>query len=570
MFTQSTKPWCCGADSVIRMAVLVFAIIILAASCASSYDEWLDEDQATTGAANQAPKAQLGVYPSSGVAPLLVQHDATGCWDIDGTISSYDWDFDGDGAFDVTGGEALPPEYTYDEAGTFNATVRVTDDEGATASATATVTVTGAPAGNNPPVAQFTASPSVGTAPLSVSFDATDSHDPDGEIASIDWDCTGDGSYDPQPSGPQPGEITYDEAGVYHIRMRVTDDQGLTSVASTEIVVTADDAPPADQVPELTIAKWPGGADAALSLTFDDGTPDHWSRGLPLWEEYGFRVTLGITAQTFNGAPERLADLQQAFDAGHELANHSNTHTDFTELSETTRRNEVLTCQQLLLANVDGLDRVYTFIYPYENYNQDILDLMREMGFLFARSGAQGISEYAMVNDAWNPPLLQLYSWANQAELEMWMWDSIVDAVVEDGGWQIEQCHGIGEPGEDGVGWSARPEAEYRAHYDHIASFGDRLWVAPVGEVGRYILERNSTEFVVLDYTDDSLSFIATDGLDNEIYSVPLTVMLELPEGWNAAQVHQGSAVLDVAAPSAEHVVFEVIPGGGIVSVSQG
>ncbi|MBN2081796.1 polysaccharide deacetylase family protein [bacterium] len=539
-------------------------------ACVASYSAW--QGNADNGGGdnvnNELPKAQLGVYPDNGPAPLQVQHDGTGSWDVDGTIASYDWDFDGDGTFDLIGGAALPAEYTYAASGEYTARLRVTDNDGGISTATALVTVTGSAASQQEPQAQVAASSALGEAPMAVSFDASASSDVDGTITRYDWDFDGDGTFDLLDGGPQPEAHQYHEPGHYRPTVRITDDDGLTNTATIDVIVSSGELPDPENLPEMQVATWQGNATAALSLTFDDGTPEHWTRGLALWQEYGFRVTLGIIARTFQQAPERLPQLQIAFNAGHELANHTSTHPDLTTLTEMDCCNELTTCQQLLLNNVQGLDRIYTVIYPYEEYNDTVIDRLTEMGYMFARSGAQSISDYAEINDAWDPPRMHLYSWANQRELPMWMWDSIIDAVVADGGWQIEQCHGIGDLDEPGVGWSPRPETEYRAHYDHIASYGDQLWVAPVGEVGRYILERNVAEFVVLDYTDTELTFILTDTLDNNIFDVPLTVIITLPTGWTAVSARQGVNELTVTTPESGLAQFDVAPGGGIVTLT--
>jgi PKD domain len=78
------------------------------------------------------PQAQLSVSPSSGLAPLLVDFDASASGDSDGTVVKYEWDFDGDGVYDLESGAVATAQHSYDAPGFFSARVRVTDDIGAT------------------------------------------------------------------------------------------------------------------------------------------------------------------------------------------------------------------------------------------------------------------------------------------------------------------------------------------------------------------------------------------------------------------------------------------------------
>ena len=99
-----------------------------------------------TGAANASPIAVASASPQSGTAPLAVAFDGRGSSDPDGTVTSYAWNF-GDGA--VTSGAAA--NHTYTNAGTYTATLTVTDNLGATASSSLTITVSPQPATINAP-----------------------------------------------------------------------------------------------------------------------------------------------------------------------------------------------------------------------------------------------------------------------------------------------------------------------------------------------------------------------------------------------------------------------------------
>jgi PKD repeat protein len=83
-----------------------------------------------------------------------------------------------------------------------------------------------------PPQAVLTATPTRGTAPLTVAFSAAGSSDPDGSIASYAW-TFGDGG---SASGATASH-TYTAAGSYTAQLRVTDNTGLSAVQSTVITV---------------------------------------------------------------------------------------------------------------------------------------------------------------------------------------------------------------------------------------------------------------------------------------------------------------------------------------------
>lgn len=75
----------------------------------------------------QAPFAIFSATPTTGEVPLKVAFNGSASRDPDGSITKYEWDFNGDGTVDATG---ATPTYIYSTPGTFVATLTVTDDRG--------------------------------------------------------------------------------------------------------------------------------------------------------------------------------------------------------------------------------------------------------------------------------------------------------------------------------------------------------------------------------------------------------------------------------------------------------
>ena len=163
-----------------------------------------------------------------------IRFDGSGSTDADGNILSYAWGF-GDGSK----ASGIAPVYAFPRTGQYQVRLTVRDDAGLANSAnTATMTVTVTDAANLAPVAD--AGPAreviVGS---QVTFDATGSADPDGNIIAYDWDF-GDGG---RATGLAPTHSFW-RTGRYRVTLQVTDASGLgNNTASASATVTVIDAP---------------------------------------------------------------------------------------------------------------------------------------------------------------------------------------------------------------------------------------------------------------------------------------------------------------------------------------
>ncbi|MFD1686374.1 PKD domain-containing protein [Halobellus litoreus] len=189
-----------------------------------------DSMTVTVEEANTAPVADAGADQSAVVGDT-VSFDGSASSDADGDALTYSWDFDGDGVEDATG---ATPTYSYAAAGSYTVTLTVSDG---TATATDSMTVTVGEA-NNPPVIDSGLDPATNitaTVNESVSFDASNSTDADGDSLTYSWDFDGDGTTD---STNATATYTYDTAGTYNASLTVSD--GTDSVSETYTVVVEE------------------------------------------------------------------------------------------------------------------------------------------------------------------------------------------------------------------------------------------------------------------------------------------------------------------------------------------
>lgn len=185
----------------------------------------------TVTAPHLPPTAVIGATATS----LSVQFSSSGSTTTDGaTIAGYAWDF-GDG----TASTEANPVHVYEEGDTYEVTLVVTDNLGASsAQVTRNVTVS-----HVDPVAAFTA----GNSLLQATVNASATTAFDGATLTYDWNW-GDSS--PHGAGVT-ATHTYAAPGSYQVTLTVTDSLGGSATVTHPITVTQHAAP----VPSFQITK---------------------------------------------------------------------------------------------------------------------------------------------------------------------------------------------------------------------------------------------------------------------------------------------------------------------------
>ena len=189
--------------------------------CGNSHNEPKKIGYATSIIPNQPPTADAGgPYSGSEGSPILL--DASNSSDPDGDSLQFRWDFDNDGTWDTAWSSAPTTAHTWDDDWSGLVVVEVSDGA-LTDTDTASVTV------NNvaPTVGAITApvDPVEVNTQINATADFTDPGVLDTHTAIWDW---GDNSTLPGniSNGTVSGSHEYAEAGVYTVKVTVTDDDG--------------------------------------------------------------------------------------------------------------------------------------------------------------------------------------------------------------------------------------------------------------------------------------------------------------------------------------------------------
>jgi len=192
-------------------------------------------------------EAVFEAEPDTGYAPLSVQFDASGLIPKGLKVQSLDWDFNGDGKYDIEGPDNLRPRYTFEQIGVYSVHLRVIDQQNNVENYFRDVEIIS----SDVPLllASIDAVPGTsGPIPLQIRFDGSKSSSMKGKIISYEWDF-GDGS-DLQ-AGKSVSHI-FNNPGFYTVMLTVEEDSGKTASVTVQVEAKA-----ISSVPEAVIATDP-------------------------------------------------------------------------------------------------------------------------------------------------------------------------------------------------------------------------------------------------------------------------------------------------------------------------
>lgn len=256
-------------------------------------DGLLSDSETVTITVLNAPPVAAGSVDRTETDRRTPVQATSAAFDPDGSIASHLWDF-GDGATSTE----QDPSHTYTKLGTFQVTLTVTDDDGAST----TADIAKVKVKNIKPKAKQAGIPAEANRVDPVDFQGSGSSDPDGSIASHAWDL-GDGA---TSTAADPSH-TYGSLGDFTATLTVTDDDGDSDTTSAVVHVvnllpnpafTTDPKHPLALLPtkfkDLTVDR--DGNVVSWLWRFGDGATSTAQNPVHVYLQGGvFEVTLEVT-----------------------------------------------------------------------------------------------------------------------------------------------------------------------------------------------------------------------------------------------------------------------------------
>lgn len=154
--------------------------------------------------------------------------------------------------------------------------------------------------------------------------------------------------------------------------------------------------------------------DKPVIITLDDAYENTYTKAFPVLQEAGFTGVLHVPTQyvaataggrqqnDWDRPPEPPArhmiwpEIQELYNVGWSIQNHSVSHPDMTSLTEQEMINEIRGAQSNIFTNVGELPKY--FCYPYGIFDSQVKIILQDEGYLGAIDDGGGVENTSSVN----------------------------------------------------------------------------------------------------------------------------------------------------------------------------
>ena len=345
----------------------------------------------------------------------------------------------------------------------------------------------------------------------------------------------------------------------------------------------------------LRIANYADDRHGAFSFTFDDGLKSQFDYAKPVLDQYDFKGTFYVLPPYLVRDNDstiwrygRWNEFQQMAAEGHEIGSHTMNHDTLTFLSwgdDLTPGTLLYELHQSKLSIEQKIPdkSCISLNYPYTIHNS-IVDSAASLFYENGRTGGEAPNDSSLSGKEWyklkakeikfndprdsvNSDLDELYAFLNwlKSAIDSHKWGIIIihDVVPFN---QLQELldNDVYEPvTTEWFGWLC--------DFLFTKSTSKDVWIATVGNVNRYIKEREHASYQIISSSDQLIEINLTDDLDDEIYNYPLSAYVNIPAEWNYVRTEQNGKIdtlTTMLTDSGRVVLTKVVPNNGNLRIT--
>jgi hypothetical protein len=305
------------------------------------------------------------------------------------------------------------------------------------------------------------------------------------------------------------------------------------------------------------IAKWKDNKKAALTINFDDSSPGQATLAIPAMNEKGIKGTFYINPGTTTYASYKDYWEVLAPANGHELANHTMTHTGASTYEET-------------MYEVGEASRIIWGIRGHEECGS-LIAFNRGGGTTWNEGYlAQALTEFCnfdrqeTIGESYKA--LSVVAGSSASEMYRIVPDILADSL-------LGRCHFHGIAANDGdppmdAGYAGVWIEEFKSFLNLLTNIEDQLWIPTFGDAFKYVKERHNSTLTVNKPDDNTLTLTLDCSLDKKYFDMPLTIILYVPESWTSCTVDYNGSRKSYPVTNG-YVMFDAKPNYGQITLSK-
>ncbi|AFH48348.1 Bifunctional xylanase/esterase [Ignavibacterium album JCM 16511] len=348
---------------------------------------------------------------------------------------------------------------------------------------------------------------------------------------------------------------------------------------------------PAQSQNLIFITKWFDNKSAAFSFSFDDGLKSHFTNVRQILNQFNFKGTFYLLPPYLTETEPTIwrygtwPMFQTLASEGHEIGSHTLNHLYLTTLpvGDTSTQNSIIyemyQSKKIIEQRITN-QKCLTLAYPFADHNSTV-DSLAKMFYESGRAVGIDANDFQLTEDSFYslksyPVHFSLPRNSLDDDLdELYSFMDWTESAIYNNRWAIMMVHDV-------VPFSELGDLVSQGIYEPISnewfteycswlknkSDSEKVWVAPIADVIKYIRERQNSNIQLISVTDTVILFNISDNLDNEIYNFPLTCMIKVPDNWDAVYFNQNNRVDTIftfQTDSGKFVQAWVLPDNGFV-----